>query len=417
MSDSSTSVTLNINNDRKETIYIYFSNTANSITGQTSDGEALKISNSSGSNTAEAYEIQAGKTFSCNISQFSSGRVGFSLDKLTYGNMKEFNNSNSATNYGDFTLRYDKFEMDVQSGTANCDLTALDWVALPFVLTTSDASSAVSSGGWSEAFTSFMSKLANNAVVEYFTNQNGSAIITGNDGVSTTITAKNETLDIVRVIGPNTAVGSGDTPYNTIVDGLNALKGKTDPIHIKGNGYDMKGNVNSDGSISLSGTLNGSASQTMKIGAADLTSIGIYEANPQHVSINGGDEGAPSGTVENAACRDVYAGLNLGAWGSTTPITTGAFTGSQVGQLNSEQLMAFGASLTASEILTYFFKGAQPNNPTYYNESAMLICEGSTNSIYGFPYSDYLGGQLMYAGPGKTLTLSVIGDDATASPA
>ena len=148
----------------------------------------------------------------------------------------------------------------------------------------------------------------------------------------------------------------------------------------------------------------------MEIMASDLTSIGVYEANPQSVSINGGAAVPPSTDIERAACRDVYAGFNLGAWGSTTKITSGPYKGKAVGSLNSQELRDFGSSLTPTEIPLFLFSGAQPNNPNYYNQSAEIICIGSSNSIYGFPYSDYLGGQLMTAAPGKVLTLKIIAD-------
>ena len=172
----------------------------------------------------------------------------------------------------------------------------------------------------------------------------------------------------------------------------------------------MTGEVTSSGNISLSGTLNSTPNQTMEIMAADLTNIQVYEANPQNVSINGAKAAPPSTDNERAACRDVYAGFNLGAWGSTTKITSGPFNNKTVGSLNSEELREFGSSLTPSEIPQFLFSGAQPKNPNYYNQSAEIICQGSDNSIYGFPYSDYLGGQLMTAGPGKVLSLTILAD-------
>ena len=126
---NSNSVSLNIVNKRNTTVYIYFSNTSNSITGQTSTGTPLKISAFSGPNTAEPYPVAAnGGTLDVTISQLDSGRVGFSLDQLTYGDMKQFNNSNQQTNGGDYTKRFDKFELNVTNGSATCDMTALDWV-------------------------------------------------------------------------------------------------------------------------------------------------------------------------------------------------------------------------------------------------------------------------------------------------
>lgn len=408
MSDS---LNLNITNERDTTVYIYFSNTGNSITGTDSSGANLKISSSTGTDTAEAYPITGnGGTFSCSISQFGSGRVGFSLDELHDGNMKWFNNTDSVAGHGDYTKRYDKFELDVQSGLGNCDLTALDWIGLPFSLASDDSNSAVASGGWTTDFGTVVSNLANNAVVNDTTNTNGMAIVVGTDGVATKINSTGDTVNIVRVIGPNTATAAGDTPYNKIGGAVTALEGTADSIKVKGTGYDMTGSVTTSGEVSLTGTLNGNANQTLVIAAADLTSIQVYGANPQNVSVNGGTAGPPSGTVEAAVCRDVYAGFNLGAWGSATPITSGTFSGRTVGSLNSEELRTLGGSLSATDITKYFFSGAQPDNPSYYNQSAEIICQGSSNSIYGFPYSDYLGGQLISAGPGKTLTLKVLKD-------
>lgn len=403
-------VNLTITNNRASTIYLYFSNTANAITGTDSSGNPLKISAADG--TAEAYTLQTGSSMSCSISDFASGRVGFSLGQLTHGDLSEFNNANASTNGGDYTKRFDKFELNVSSGSASSDLTALDWLGLPFTLATSDSSSAVASGGWTEGFSVVTSTLISDAVVNTVTNENGSAIVTGDNGV----TVKGFATPIVRIIGPNTAIGYNAstklniTPYQPIADAVAALSGLSNPIVVKGAGYSYQGGLTASGNILLTSTEN--SDDTIEIDASDLTSIGVYGANPQSVSVNGGAAGVPSSTSIAAACRDVYAGFNLGAWGSTTTISIkhSPFNGKTVGQLNSQELRAFGSSLAIKDIKTYLFSGAQPNNPSHYNEYAERVCHASSNSIYGFPYSDFLGGQLITASPTNTLTLTVLGD-------
>ncbi|MEM1059630.1 MAG: beta-1,3-glucanase family protein [Verrucomicrobiota bacterium] len=476
---SSPPVVVDVLNERNEDVYIYFSGpstmtgtileaadiaTANgSINNNTGVSTIVSSTGNAGANSniaistravvtnpdttvsqninSTGYRIGANSTLSFSISAFNSGRIGFSLgESVTDGTLSQFNNPNNVNNLGDYTKRYDKVELTVNTNGASSNLSAVDFTAVPFTYRTNDPSSAVQNAGWSGPYNQTVANIVNNAVTNTTPNAAGSALVTGPEGFNPPGTSVS---NVVRVITPSTAVQGNNVPsYNSMEGAVDNAVGAN--IQLKnldfgtGDTYDISGSITDSGGFAatFTGTYtpDGGSAQaiTATLDADAFTDALIYGSpnNPAGWTFSGAS--VPVG-IQNDITRDFYAGLNLGAWGSTEVITTtdptletalqnaplpGGGTvdllGQIIGELSSEELMALGEVAGAE----FFFDYAQPGTPlageALYNEFAEEVALGSNNSVYGFAYSDFLGGQLITANPinvgNPTLTLTILGD-------
>jgi len=392
------------------------------------------------------YLIGANSTLSFSISAFNSGRIGFSLgEAVSDGTLSQFNNPNSLNNMGDYNKRYDKVELTVDGNGGSTNLSAVDFTAVPFTYSTNDPTSSVQEAGWSGPYNNTVANIINKSVSDTTPNAAGSALVTGPEGLNPPNTSVN---NVVRVITPSTAVVGTNVPsFDNINEAAENLSTKGSTINIENidvidqTTYTMSGSLTGSGATlaaSFSGSytpLNGSPmSFTATLDSEAFTNSVIYGApnNPAGWTFTGN---VPPVNIQNDITRDFYAGLNLGAWGSDQVITTtdmalkaalenaslpgGQGTvdlfGQTIGDLTSAELMALGEVSGAM----FFFHFAQPIAPmnaddAYYNEFAEAVANGSNNSVYGFAYSDFLGGQLITANPANvanpTLTLTILGD-------
>ena len=117
----------------------------------------------------------------------------------------------------------------------------------------------------------------------------------------------------------------------------------------------------------------------------------MCECDPQFSVDNRPGWNFAKNDVYCAALRDVIAGFNFGFVGS--PVT------------NPHTGKPFGKSSTDTWVNTksdYAYSGAQPNNPTFYNQYANVIARASDS--YGFPFGDtFVHRPLMNLRNGKLL--------------
>lgn len=387
------SLTFDIVNDRSEPVYIYFANASVNGTAPASAGGGAITTNISNGDS-NSYMVPANSSLNgFDISDFTGGRVFISLgEELDSGNGSQFNAPGSA----DFNKRFDHFEMtySTSNSSSGANLTGTDFISMPIQLSNGSSTVKWTPSNFSTALTNVTNTIQNQS-----TNGVGDAIVTGTRGVSVSGIG-----NVVRVIAPSTAVAGADTPYNKIANYHEAMRNGTianNKIHVMsdqfGNDYNLQGSVAANGDVVLTqfngeGTIN-----SITVGASFFTSEQIYGANPSEVTIDGVP--TPSNDLnsnERAAIRDIYAGFNLGVWGSTEDVG-----GTPLGDFTSQEFFALGN-------IASFFSNAQSDSD-YYNDYAEAIAANSDNSVYGFPYSDVLGGQFISLQPSgnPVLTLTI----------
>lgn len=141
--------------------------------------------------------------------------------------------------------------------------------------------------------------------------------------------------------------------------------------------------------VTLAGSADVVGSTTITINYSDLNAeTGVYGANPPY-SVNGG---TPTPGIVNDVygwiVGDLLAGMNMGFPGSTriNPITR-----TNLGRCTSSEWFA---AAKLHPLLQ--FSGAQ-TNPAYYNQYAGALLP--LTRAYGFPFTDRLGGVLLYFPP------------------
>ncbi len=386
-------LTFNVVNERDEDVFIYFANGQINGTLPAELGGGAIQSNTSNSHSF-GYSVAANSTLSGFSVNSFSGRVFISAgETLESGNGSQFNN----TSLPDYHKRFDHFEITYASNNpfSGANLTGTDFISMPLAL--NNGSTTVK---WSQA--NFAQTLSNilPSIKDQTTDQNGYAIVTGDRGVPIAGIG-----NVVRIIAPSTADAVPNfSPYGDIGQYHNALQSGLigNQVHVKsdryGNDFNLRGTVNSSGDIVLD-QFNGEGTiESLILGSEFFTGKEIYKANPTEAIIDGVLK-TSFNSNEAAAIRDVFAGFNLGVWGSTTLVD-----GTELGLLDSQQFFDLGST-------DYFFDAAQQNS-NYYNEFAALVADNSDNSVYGFPYSDVLGAQFITLSPSgdPILTLTIAAD-------
>ena len=380
-------------NNRDETVYIYFANGVVDGTLPGSLGGGAIGSNINNSDSI-GYAVAAHSTLSGFTINSFSGRVFVSAgETLESGNGSHFNN----TSLADYHKRFDHFEMTFATNNpwGGANLTGTDFISMPLEL--NNGSSTVK---WNQA--NFATALGNimPAIKDQTTNQNGYAIVTGPHGINVPGIG-----NVVRVIAPSTADAvPGFSPFGDIGSYHEAMRDELigNQIHVMsdkyGNDFNLAGSVDAQGDVVLTRQDGEGTIGSLALDSKFFTSKEIYKTNPYEATIDGVFKTSFTSN-EAAAMRDIFAGFNLGVWGSTEEID-----GIELGQMSSQQFFELGST-------EYFFDAAQ-DNANFYNEYAALIAANSDNSVYGFPYSDVLGAQFISLNPGgnPTLTLALSAD-------
>jgi hypothetical protein len=315
--------------------------------------------------------VRVGKAF---------GRVWISLgDRLQNVDAPNFNNPNLPN----YRTRWDKIEWTVDGSQFQCaNLSSADFFSVPLEISGGKTEDGRTVLGWKEPTASVFAKLK--ALVN---NPGADPVITG-DGPG----------GIVRVISPSTT--ANPAAYSSFTPYITAREGKTTNIagHFYGN---PQSDYNFDATIrneSLVMTGKGpSAGHSIVVDADQLPVQGLYKCDP-HFTVDGNPSwNFAKNDVYCAALRDVLAGFNLGFIGSSV---TNPHTGRPFGEGPSSSWVN-----TESK---YAYAGAQPNNPTFYNQYANVIQQASDS--YGFPFGDtFVHKPLMFLKENK-LNITVLAD-------
>ena len=386
-------LTFNVVNDRDEPVYIYFANgVVNGALPDVLGGGAIQ-SNLSNSDSF-GYQVAANSTLNgFSVSSFS-GRVFVSSgEELESGNGSQFNN----TSLPDYHKRFDHFEITYATNNpwSGANLTGTDFISMPLKLNNGATTVQWNQGDFANTISNILP-----AIKDQTTDQNGYAIVTGNRGVPISGLG-----NVVRVIAPSTADAVPDfSPYGDIGKYHQAMQAGLigNQIHVRsdryGNDFNLLGSVDAVGDVVLTQQNGEGTITSLTLKKEFFSSKEIYKTNPTEAIIDGVLKNTFTSN-ESAAIRDVYAGFNLGVWGSTTEVN-----GTELGLMDSQDFFDLGST-------DYFFDAAQQDS-NYYNEYAALIAQNSENSVYGFPYSDVLGAQFITLGPNNApvLTLTISAD-------
>jgi Beta-1,3-glucanase len=311
----------------------------------------------------------------------ASGRIWISLGEPVQPQYGPNFASSSLPNY---KTRWDKIEWTIDGSPTQCaNLSSADFFSIPLKLSGGQTDDGKTELSWKESTASVFNKLKAAAG-----NINSDPVIPGNGPAG-----------IVRVISPSTTANpSTYTSYKPYID---AVKGKTTKVkgHFYGNpqtDFEYDATIDQIGNLVMIGK-GKSAGHSIRVEANDLPVQGLYKCDPQFSVDNQPGWNFAKNDVYCAALRDVLAGFNFGFVGS--PVT------------NPHTGKPFGDSSTDTWVNTksdYAYSGAQPNNPTFYNQYANVIARASDS--YGFPFGDtFVHKPLMNLRSGK-LTVTVQND-------
>ncbi len=384
-----------------------------------------------------------------------SGRI-----YVAYGSAWQVQSANyepaQAVTDSNFFLRYDKMELTVSGSPSDvADLTSIDYWSIPMSLATSlsgvaqQSVSGLMGGATAATVQAALTKLTTPP-------QSGLPGLSGNDGhalpalvpgsfVQFDSTSPAPGTTFARIIGPSsypsinpvaipvlpyqtyqdylqylaTTFGPG-TPLGTVVpdlgDGIIAViagnfAGVGPVVPTSGpqsaQKYLAVATIDTTLDVTVSGVLVGNNNQielfSLLFKAADmLNPSGIYGGNTPYYLPGATTSTMPGNDVYGWISGDVWSGFNIGAIGSTTPVSSGSSI--LVGGLPSSQWFRLPVS--------GFFDGLQPDNP-YYNQWAKTLSEYS--QAYNFAYSDRFSPVLVNIGPqyADTLTITLEVDDTT----
>jgi len=157
--------------------------------------------------------------------------------------------------------------------------------------------------------------------------------------------------------------------------------------------FDFNGVVQQDGSLAMTGTISNLGPTTIIVNSQDLPVQGLKKCDPQF-TVNGARESFANNDAACAALRDMLSAFNLGFVGSTV---TNPNTGKPLGDGPSNTWEGIDKKLA--------FAGAQPSNPTYYNQYAGYLL--GVSDAYGFPFTDFVHKPLLSLHPSKVKTMTI----------
>ena len=156
--------------------------------------------------------------------------------------------------------------------------------------------------------------------------------------------------------------------------------------------YSLQATIDADLNITLTGTVSGvSGTTTMVYANADLLNpTGIYGGNAPF-TLNGAAT-TPANDVYGWVAGDLFAGINVGALGSTVEVSD-----VMIGAMNSQEWFTLSSN--------YYFSGMQSIS-TYYNQWASTVV-GLSNA-YEFAYSERFAHVLASLNPATVDTMQIV---------
>lgn len=337
-----------------------------------------------------------------------------------------------------FFLRYDKVELTFNGAAADVgDLTSIDYWSIPMQLDTSLAGVHVQSdNGFKTGVTA--QKIFN--ALNDLTSTPVSGLANAKPAlVPGTFTQNSNQAGsgFARIIGPSSYPPIGGvpiTPYDTFSSYLEHLVSKFGPNTVAGakvptlgagtiatisgqfsgvgpnvpatgptsaQAYDLVASIDASSNITLTGTVGSvTGTTTMKYLKADmLNPSGIYGANAQF-SLDGAAAAKPLNDVYGWIAGDLFAGINIGAVGSSTEIGT-----TMAGAMKSSDWFKKIPN-------TSLFSNLQSESGNY-NQYANAL--QGLSDVYNFAYSDRFSAVQISVNIAKvdTLTLTLLDDTLT----
>ncbi|KIC51553.1 hypothetical protein [Tateyamaria sp. ANG-S1] len=344
--------------------------------GQTGAGGTVKLSGNKGYSLADLTSAlpgfpSLGSVANVSLNNFTNGRIYLNLGdtplSTTAGNQPQPGDKSDP----DYLTQYAYVELNVfGNGSNNMDISNIDFFS--FTVT-----AATYKGG----------KLA-----DQLTSQDTSTLMTAIKKVAPAAALVTDSAkDTVRVLGPGLASG-----YHTWSEYMAFLENQTTKIagtFGSDQPYDLTASFDSKTSVvTLSGTINSTTQTTITIPYSEMNAVtGVYGANPSY-SVNGGPSVPFANDIYGWIVGDLVAGMNWGFPGSSTPVP--GQTGKTMGQLTSSEWFSTAVAHTSVQ-----FSGAQSNDDFYNTYAA---ANQPLTEAYGFPFTDRLGGVLLYFPPSGT---------------
>jgi hypothetical protein len=334
---------------------------------------------------------ELGQVANVALNDFTNGRIYFNygdaqLQGLGNGYQPGPNNIHDANYHTPYAYIEPNIFGDKNN---NMDLSAIDFVSMPIEASTWANGSMVAKLKWSSgaAFTNNVATLL---------------------GLSGNHAGVWNDKDFVRVIGPGLKGG-----YHDWMDYLKYIAGLNYKTQVAGLYSGKKGGsgITAKQEYNLSVDLNaktgliefkGSASI---VGPITITStfgefnerVGIYGANPPYTITYAGHHETTNGITDDIfgwIVGDFLAGLHMGFVGSVAKgpqKVPKPIQGKDIGRWTSSEWFAEAVKYPLIQ-----FSGAQ-KNPNYYNDWAAALQR--VTDAYGFPFTDRLGGVLLYFPP------------------
>jgi hypothetical protein len=409
------------------------------------------------------YKLSEIKSFV--IQATTSGRIYVAYND-TFSPVNGGEPSIVAPNSPAYDKRFDKFELTFDGSPYGvADLTAIDFWSIPMSLETEKAGQKVGSldgvkaGGTAHEIYSKLSKLSN-PVQSLAT---GQAIIAafaaaGNplaQGIQDQLTSPASGLvmdgnsNFVRIIGPNTYPPFGDptnnlppglpfTPYNTFLEYLQYLINTFGPetatpagfsqlgggkiAHLAGEyigsnagsgppyerqSYDLWASIDDNFNLSIDGTGSVVGNIQMTITKWNLLNpSATYGGNPEF-SLNGGAPQTPQNNLYAGILGDFFAGLNIGAIGSSVTVD-----GTVVGEMTSSEW--FSKLPKSGDLFDKLWDGSVTN---YWNQWSQVL--NPLSDAYNFAYAERFSAPQLSINPSTvdTLTLILLNADVTSPSA
>lgn len=386
----STSIPIVFDNQSGQTVYVQFLN-GSFGSNQTGAGGTVPLSGDTAYDLATLSSAvpnfpDLGNIPNVSLSDFTNGRIYFNYGTQgLQGLGSGYQPSSADSNDSNYNTRYAYIELNVFGDqNNNMDLSNIDFFGFSI-----------------EASTWLKGKM-----VGQLTSSNGGPIIQAltplSTGTGAFVPASTPTAPytgFARVNGPGQVGAYHDwtdymnylagLSYGTAIAGLFGGVGNSTIPAQEQQTYNLTATFDSTtGVVTLSGTTSVVGATTITINFSDLNALtGVYGANPPYTA-NGQSYSGIQNDVFGWIVGDLLAGMNMGFPGSTT---TDPITGNPLGQCTSSEWFAAAVQQPSLQ-----FSGAQ-SNASYYNGYAGAL--QPLTSAYGFPFSDRLGGVLLYFPP------------------
>lgn len=172
----------------------------------------------------------------------------------------------------------------------------------------------------------------------------------------------------------------------------------------KAQDYNLSASFDTDGDLVLTGKCSVLGTVNLYVSYWDLLDpASTYGGNPQFSLTKGGDKQAPQNNIYAWVLGDFFAGLNIGALGSTVQLNN-----TNIGEMQSSEW--FSALPSRGLLFDKLWTGGQTN---YWNQWAQEL--NGMSDAYNFAYAERFSAPQISLNPATadTLTLVLLDADVT----